>query len=223
MYIGGVGSTGLHHLVWEILDNAVDEAMNGYASNIAVALHKDGVVDHDPGRWPRHSGGQASADEDERARGDLHDAPRRRQVRRPELQDRRRPPRRRRVGRERAVARARRDRASRRSHLGAALQAGHAGRRREEAGRRPRNRHDGVLPARSDDLPEDPLRSGRHPGAPRGRQLPPQGAEGHLRERDNRRRSGARGVSARGGHRRLPPQDPGRTESQSRARAAVRR
>ncbi len=43
MYIGGVGSTGLHHLVWEILDNAVDEAMNGFASNIAVALHKDGT------------------------------------------------------------------------------------------------------------------------------------------------------------------------------------
>ena len=41
MYIGGVGSTGLHHLVWEILDNAVDEAMNGHASNIAVMLHKD--------------------------------------------------------------------------------------------------------------------------------------------------------------------------------------
>jgi DNA gyrase subunit B len=42
MYIGGVGSTGLHHLVWEILDNAIDEAMNGHASNIAVALHADG-------------------------------------------------------------------------------------------------------------------------------------------------------------------------------------
>ncbi len=42
MYIGGVGATGLHHLVWEILDNAVDEAMNGYASNIIVTLHKDG-------------------------------------------------------------------------------------------------------------------------------------------------------------------------------------
>jgi len=42
MYIGGVGSAGLHHLVWEILDNAVDEAMNGHASNIAVALHEDG-------------------------------------------------------------------------------------------------------------------------------------------------------------------------------------
>src|SRR5215470_11574296 len=42
MYIGGVGSTGLHHLVWEIVDNAVDEAMNGHASEIAVTLHKDG-------------------------------------------------------------------------------------------------------------------------------------------------------------------------------------
>ncbi len=42
MYIGGVGSTGLHHLVWEILDNSVDEAMNGYASNIIVTLHADG-------------------------------------------------------------------------------------------------------------------------------------------------------------------------------------
>jgi DNA gyrase subunit B/topoisomerase-4 subunit B len=42
MYIGGVGTAGLHHLVWEVLDNAVDEAMNGYASNIAVTLHQDG-------------------------------------------------------------------------------------------------------------------------------------------------------------------------------------
>ncbi|HTI40020.1 MAG TPA: DNA topoisomerase IV subunit B [Vicinamibacterales bacterium] len=41
MYIGGVGSAGLHHLVWEILDNSIDEAMNGYASNIAVTLHAD--------------------------------------------------------------------------------------------------------------------------------------------------------------------------------------
>jgi DNA gyrase subunit B/topoisomerase-4 subunit B len=42
MYIGGVGSAGLHHLVWEILDNCVDEAMNGHASNIWVTLHADG-------------------------------------------------------------------------------------------------------------------------------------------------------------------------------------
>jgi DNA gyrase subunit B/topoisomerase-4 subunit B len=42
MYIGGVGASGLHHLVWEILDNSVDEAMNGYASSISVTLHEDG-------------------------------------------------------------------------------------------------------------------------------------------------------------------------------------
>src|SRR5437588_106162 len=52
MYIGGVGSAGLHHLVWEILDNAVDEAMNGYASNIWVTLHSDGssITIEDDGR-----------------------------------------------------------------------------------------------------------------------------------------------------------------------------
>ncbi|MEM9364745.1 MAG: DNA topoisomerase IV subunit B [Planctomycetota bacterium] len=42
MYIGGVGSAGLHHLIWEIVDNSVDEAMNGHASEISVTLHKDG-------------------------------------------------------------------------------------------------------------------------------------------------------------------------------------
>ena len=52
MYIGGVGTAGLHHLVWEILDNAVDEAMNGYASNIVLTLHEDGssVTVTDDGR-----------------------------------------------------------------------------------------------------------------------------------------------------------------------------
>src|ERR1041384_3916702 len=52
MYIGGVGTAGLHHLVWEILDNAVDEAMNGYASNVALTLHDDGssVTVTDDGR-----------------------------------------------------------------------------------------------------------------------------------------------------------------------------
>ncbi len=52
MYIGGVGSTGLHHLVWEILDNSVDEAMNGHATNIWVTLHADGasITIEDDGR-----------------------------------------------------------------------------------------------------------------------------------------------------------------------------
>src|SRR3954453_19366549 len=52
MYIGGVGAAGLHHLVWEIVDNAVDEAMNGHASNITVTLHADGasITVEDDGR-----------------------------------------------------------------------------------------------------------------------------------------------------------------------------
>ena len=52
MYIGGVGSAGLHHLVWEILDNAIDEAMNGFASNVRVTLHEDGssITIEDDGR-----------------------------------------------------------------------------------------------------------------------------------------------------------------------------
>jgi DNA gyrase subunit B/topoisomerase-4 subunit B len=53
MYIGGVGTAGLHHLVWEIVDNSVDEAMNGHADEITVTLHKDGesvtVVDNGRG------------------------------------------------------------------------------------------------------------------------------------------------------------------------------
>ncbi len=42
MYIGGTGKPGLHHLIWEIVDNSVDEAMNGHATTIEVILHKDG-------------------------------------------------------------------------------------------------------------------------------------------------------------------------------------
>jgi DNA gyrase subunit B len=52
MFIGGVGAAGLHHLVWEILDNSVDEAMNGHAANIRVTLHADGssITIEDDGR-----------------------------------------------------------------------------------------------------------------------------------------------------------------------------
>ncbi|MBR4040130.1 MAG: type IIA DNA topoisomerase subunit B [Clostridia bacterium] len=42
MYIGSTGSRGLHHLLWEIVDNAIDEVANGYARIVRVELHKDG-------------------------------------------------------------------------------------------------------------------------------------------------------------------------------------
>lgn len=45
MYIGGTGSRGLHHILWEIIDNAMDEACNGYANKVTVILHKDGSAE----------------------------------------------------------------------------------------------------------------------------------------------------------------------------------
>ena len=41
MYIGGVGKAGLHHLLWELVDNSVDEAINGFATGITVTIHAD--------------------------------------------------------------------------------------------------------------------------------------------------------------------------------------
>ena len=90
MYIGGVDGKGLHHLVWEIVDNAVDEYLNGYADAITVTLHKNGdaitvtdngrgiPVDHapqvqaaGPGADPDHAALRSQV----RRRGQLHPLP----------------------------------------------------------------------------------------------------------------------------------------------------
>ena len=118
MYIGGVGTAGLHHLAWEILDNAIDEAMNGYASSIVVTLHKDGssLTVADDGRGmpvDKHSKTGKSALEVIftvlHAGGKFEGQ---------QLQDGRRPARRRRQRRQRAVEGAGRHRAARRPRRG---------------------------------------------------------------------------------------------------------
>src|SRR5437899_4643331 len=53
MYIGGTDTRGYHHLLWEIVDNSIDEVINGHATRVDVTLHHDGktitVVDNGRG------------------------------------------------------------------------------------------------------------------------------------------------------------------------------
>src|SRR5574344_1056221 len=51
MYIGSTDRRGLHHLVWEIVDNSIDEVINGFGDRIKIILHKDGSISvEDEGR-----------------------------------------------------------------------------------------------------------------------------------------------------------------------------
>ena len=55
MYIGSTGLTGLHHLIWEIINNSVDEALAGRNDRIDVTIHPDNSI-HVAQLRPRHSG-----------------------------------------------------------------------------------------------------------------------------------------------------------------------
>jgi DNA gyrase subunit B/topoisomerase-4 subunit B len=190
MYIGGVGSTGLHHLVWEILDNSIDEAMNGHASNILVALHKDSssLTVQDDGRGipvDKHPHTKTSALEviftTLHAGGKFEG---------PELQDRRRVARCRRVGREcRCRASSwppvRRDGATWEAKFKQGVPVGSV----KEARPGARHGHDRLFQARSHHLSEDPVRRGDDSRTARSRELPPSAAS-RLGSRTRRRRRG---------------------------------
>ena len=107
MYIGSTDTRGLMHCLWEIIDNAVDEALGGLCTHIDVTLHADGSAE------VRDDGRGIPVDKEPKTgllgrRGGLHQAARRRQVRRRLLRRDRRPARRRRLGGQRAVGAARR-------------------------------------------------------------------------------------------------------------------
>ena len=182
MYIGGVGSAGLHHLVWEVLDNSVDEAMNGHASEICVTLHDDAasitVTDNGRGipidRHPKHkkpaleiilttlhAGGKFDADGGNyKTSGGLHG-----------------------VGAsvvnalsKQMIATVKRDGSTWEQRFARGKPTTTLKKKGPAAGQR----HHDLLPPRPDDLPQDRVQRGPDPRSARGHQLPAQGREGHL-------------------------------------------
>ena len=153
MYIGDTGSAGLHHLMYEVVDNSIDEVLAGHATEVWVTLNADNTISvRDNGRGiPADINKQTGLSG--RRTGD-DQAERGRQVRRRRLQGLRRPARRRPVLRQLPLRVVRGHRRAERQDVQAALRARHP--QGQEAlkviGRSDRARHDHHLAGRHGDL-----------------------------------------------------------------------